>query len=483
MKKTNFLFAGILALSLLASCKNEEMKGGGSDNPGEEAIATFRIRIGGSTAARTAASSRAIATAEESRLTRLDLLVFDNAASADVSKPADGATLETISKVNLPEDGGAATAKIVTEQGKKIVVAVANNNPEGKAHFTYNNGMTWAAFKELAAEAAAVSGDGSKIDFNLAPEVDGFLMVSDPKYMDVVAGGNNSANLSLNRLSAKVQVAVATPLGTGTEFPAGVGVTFSDPLYLPFQYQTKVYPVAPAMSDGNSNVDDMVTENVPRTVTDYVGGKTPDLALFHVPGTYTLPAGEGNPGTEPDWANAKDNKVYVSENIMALARPKRNYITSLLVKLDFANIDYSDDDTGTGTGINVVYQFKTEADAKAMNANAVIAMKGVYKDPLKADEVAEAAGADHAVVSFAKPTGYYRVDLTNRNVATLPQAYSVLRNTYYQVKLTAVNSFGWPDPDDVTDPDDGGEVGEDLIEIAAEVDIVDWVTIDQEQEL
>lgn len=119
MKKTNFLFAGILALSLLASCKNEEMKGGGSDNPGEEAIATFRIRIGGSTAARTAASGRAIATAEESKLTRLDLLVFDNAASADVSKPADGATLETISKVNLPEGGGAATAKIVTEQGKK----------------------------------------------------------------------------------------------------------------------------------------------------------------------------------------------------------------------------------------------------------------------------------------------------------------------------------------------------------------------------
>ena len=48
----------------------------------------------------------------------------------------------------------------------------------------------------------------------------------------------------------------------------------------------------------------------------------------------------------------------------------------------------------------------------------MIAMKGVYKDPVKADEVAEAAGADHAVVSFAKPTGYYRVDLTNRNVGT-----------------------------------------------------------------
>ena len=479
MKKTNFLFAGILALSLLASCKNEEMKGGGSDNPGEEAIATFRIRIGGSTAARTAASSRAIATAEESRLTRLDLLVFDNAASADVSKPADGATLEAISKVNLPENGGAATAKIVTEQGKKIVVAVANNNPEGKAHFTYNNGMTWETFKKLAAEAASVSEGGTKIDFNLAPEVDGFLMVSDPKYMNVTADGNNTADLSLNRLSAKVQVAVATPLGTGTEFPAGVGVTFSNPLYLPFQYQTKVYPVVPAMSDGNNNVGN----EVPRTVTNYVGGNEPDFTMFYEPGTYTLPTGEKPEGTEPEWANAKDNKVYVSENIMALAKPKRNYITSLLVKLDFADIDYSDDDTGTGTGINVVYQFKTEADAIAKNANAVIAMKGVYKDPVKADEVAEAAGADHAVVSFAKPTGYYRVDLTNRNVGTLPQAYSVLRNTYYQVKLTSVNSFGWPTPDDVTDPDDGGEVGEDVIEIAAEVDIVDWVTIGQEQEL
>lgn len=487
MKKTNYLFAGILALGLLASCNNEEVMGGSQGSPGEEAVATFRIRIGNSTVTKGALTRAVAGTAAENKLTLLDLLVFDNNKSDDVSTPSDDATLESISSVAIPAEGGAVTAKVVTETGKKIVVAVANNDPKGTVYFAYNNGMTWKAFKELkVTNAAVLPADGVKATLNLVSDK-GFLMVSDPFFLNVTKEGPNTATLSLERLSAKVQVAVPNPLGTGGDFPADVTVTFNAPLYLPFQYQTLASPLMPIMSDGIKDVieedkagagdDDGQLKKPARTVTSHLQANMPKGPEdYYTPGRFAA-------NVEPDWGNAPDNMLYVSENIMAQARPTRNYITSLLVKLDFADVDYSNDDTGTGNGFNVVYQFKSEADAIAKNANAVIAMKGVYKDAEKADEVAQKAGADHAVIPFANPTGYYRVDLKNRDLGTLPQIYSIVRNTYYQVKLTAVNSFGWPNPEDLTKPDDNTEPGENLVEISTEVSIADWVDIDQNEEL
>lgn len=451
--KVKYFFAGVMALGLLASCVKEDTNDGGK-GPGEgalEAEATVTIKLygqGGAHPAAAAANTRAAedTTTDEGKINNLSLLVFDH-----------NGILE-----NVYPFTATGTHSIWTTTGLKSFVAVANNPAEKEnGHISWEINKTKLADFQKEVIISAAEGETAP---KLSIKDNGFLMLNETakatEMKPVINGNKNKVELTITRLAAKAQLGWNNPT-VSTDFvpkaPNGEKISFDEGTFQLANLMQKMQLTTPTQAFKND--EGKVIPPLPWTAEKY--------------------------GSADNWLAAEQDKFsgdtdksgYAPENIMFEVEPKMNEVTCMLVKTVLMLNDNADD-------LYVVAKFDNNTDFTYKHLETYISLHLTEKD---AQDKVKELGPNHRVVTYKKGVMYYRVNLANwpknDDAIDLKTAMSVKRNNFYQVSVNNILQIGWPNPDELVDPDDNRVVEDSRLDLEATIAIQDWVPVDQGADL
>lgn len=512
--KANYFLAGVMALSLLASCVKEDVGGvGGPGKEGLETEATVTIKIYGQDGTR-AVSTRAEGTdgtdgtdtgstttkGIENTLQSIDILQFMG--------QNDAATLESVTSVDLKDLNGAATEVKQTirgSEGSKTFVAIANDTTKLIKSKLVTKGdadkddqgataaTTLGAFKKLLFTAA---GEVTKPTFSrnlhiinkdAKNAIESFMMVSDLDTVtlkSMVSSLNNAnvnqVSLALTRLTAKVQMTwKGTIEGEGTKF-------------------------LPSMIDGNALEEGKISfETGKFQIMNVKPDMYPTAVETFPSAAYGDPVLGWNAALLPDtcWIDAATafngelaTSGYTTENLMFREAPQKKDATCLLVhtKLNIAGgtptglPDENPDGIALGDGTFwAIAKFTEDSEKVYRNLES---FEGIYTNYGTADTKLKtlAGTGNYSLVEFKGGTVYYRVDLLDWVKGAgkkLQEIASVQRNRFYQVAINNILALGWPKPEEVIDPDDSRPIEDPELNIEATINIAEWVNVSQDVDL
>lgn len=431
MKKIKF-YAVALAVLAMFSCSKENTNG--TDNPteGKATYANFSVQVK-SPGTYAAVPADANGVVEEQTITKLKMFIFN------------GGVLETIGDITLnPDNVGTTTLKTTT--GAKVIYAVANANDD----MTMTVGQTLDKFKTLA--VAALTADiAATGDFVMVGTINTTLT-------EQTEDQAKAAPIAINvaRAAAKVQMKYDPATVKITEQLKGA---FTLPVYQLMQMNTKMF--------------------LPRTAYELTpnGAKASQVdAATPADGTYDhlTAVTEGTYLTAAEtWDFAFANSAYTAENVNEA--PVTGNTTFTLVRLKYT--PHADEIAGTNRNLVADGTFYVVING---------ATSTIYADKTEADAAQEAITAGAEAKVYTEGQCYYRMNLRDiTKTASLQEKYCVLRNNFYKVNITEVNSIGGNSP---TDPDvivpvDPETPLETETHISADITIVPWTVVEMNEPL
>lgn len=436
MKQMRSFLAMALALTALAGCNKENEVP--DMNPGVEGVKTYAAF---SVSVKAAESTRAVtgqddnADAVEQTISTLNLFIFN------------GGVLETTGTITLGANN-VGTTTLVTTTGAKEIYAVAN----AKSDMTLAIGKTLADFKALAVNAGTT--DGATADNNIAA-TGAFVMIGKTEVTLAVQNEeyaiSNPIAITVARGAAKVQMQYNTATVT---INANLKGTFSEPKYLVAQMNTKMF------------LPRQDYELTPVGATADQADTTPDGTYDHLT---TVPA---------DMTNAKDaaaawnyqftHSFYTAENVNEA--PVTGNTTFALVQLKYvpnkSEIQGSNKDLAPDGTFYLLW-------------NKTAKTGTIYADQSEANTAQAQESSNLEVKTYTGGRCYYRVNLRDIAKTALQQKYCVLRNHFYKINITQINSLGGSsttDPDVVV-PTEPTTPLEESTYISADITIEAWNAI------
>lgn len=493
--KANFFMAGMAAFCLLASCVKETQDGkntsGTTPQPGDMAVASFKVSLsGGSQGPRTLGSKTGNGqtdegTAEEQKVSSLAILVFDKTSG----------TLAAVGEFTGAQlsQGKPMTARVSVPEGTYQAVAIANNPTAGG--FTYEipvdgttSTTTLTNFLSQPITAAKVSDDKSRIELPIAQP--GSMLMISPVSEDITVyadSENPVVALRLERLSSKVSLTFdknTIKIDEENFEPslADLGLTVADISF-----------------DSASYITGML-----RPETSGKGAEwTPDISMVN------FDLGDENNSGKIQWTDAATGaegetsiSLYVTENIQnsnasddEALKPKWKNTTHILVKtkMSIAGITDTDTENNPNGSFWALVRFTTNNSDEHIYKNIVSpnGYHGIYSsydDALNAKmdlvgEIGTDAAKYYGIVEFSAGEVAYRINLTDNTAADSRLMFSVLRNTFYQVSVSKISGIGWPvdRADELEDPTDDTPAEDKRVGIDAEVDVIPWRVVTQDE--
>lgn len=429
MKQMRSFLAIALALTALAGCNNEnEESGMNPDVKGVKTYAAFSVSVKTAENTRAATPHDDNADEVEQKITKLDLFIFN------------GGVLETTGSITLGPDNKGTTA-LATTTGQKEIYAVANAKTDMKLAV----GKTLADFKALAVKAGTTS---ATADDNIAATGE-FVMIGKTEtnltIKDESEAKRNPVAITVVRGAAKVQMQYNTATVTQNATLKGV---FSEPKYLVAQMNTKMflpregYELTPVGAN-DKRVDtnsDGTYDHLTLVPTDMTNAKDAAAA----------------------WDHTFANSFYTAENVNEA--PVTGNTTFALVQLKYTPSESEIVDKKTLTGSTFYVAIPSSGPSH------------IYADQTAAQQ---AAGDGGTVKTYDGGHCYYRVNLRDITKTELQQKYCVLRNHFYKINITQINSLGGSnttDPDVVL-PTDPTHPLEKSTYISADITVEEWNAI------
>lgn len=436
MKQMRSFLAMALALTALAGCNNEnEESGMNPDVKGVKTYAAFSISVKTAENTRAATPHDDNADEVEQKITKLDLFIFN------------GGVLETTGSITLGPDNKGTTA-LATTTGPKEIYAVAN----AKTDMTLAVGKTLADFKALAVKAGTTS---TTADDNIAATGE-FVMIGKTTttltIKDESAAKNDPVAITVVRGAAKVQMQYNTATVTQNATLKGV---FSEPKYLVAQMNTKMYlpregyELTPAGANNKQidvNPNDDTYDHLTIVPTDMTNAKDAAAA----------------------WDHTFANSFYTAENVNEA--PTTGNTTFALVQLKYAPV--SSEIAGENTTLAPDGTFYLLWNKQTKTGT-------IYADQTEANTAKQLDADNLEVKTYQGGHCYYRVNLRDITKTELQQKYCVLRNHFYKINITQINSLGGSnttDPDVVV-PTDPAHPLEESTYISADITVEEWIAI------
>lgn len=413
------------ALIALAGCNKEDaIPGMNPEVTGVPTYGAFSINVKATATTRDGDSN---ADTVELKIDSVRLFVFS------------GGVLENLGDIVVNPDTHKGATALLTTTGEKEIYAVANP----RADMTLALGTTLADFKKLAVAAAStdIAASGK---FVMIGKTTTTLLT--PKTQEQALA--NPIPISVSRGAAKVQMRYKD----GDVIVNGsLKGTFTDPKYLLAQTNTKMF----LPREGYELTPKGATAE--QTAATPAGSTYSHLAA--IPADMT-----GAKIATGDWDNTFANSCYTAENVNE--KPVSGNTTFVLVQLKYTPA--TSEITG---GALVDGTFYAACDKTTHRCTTIYATKD-------ACDAAVVLGTNLETKTYTGGLVYYRVNLRDITKTTLQEKYCVLRNSYYKVNITQINSLGG---DKTTDPDVIAPSGTNPLEtdsyISAEITVEPWNAI------
>lgn len=435
--RTNFLSA-LAIVAALTSCNNENNE----DNQpisGKSTYASFSVRVKApGTYASPATDANGVA--EEQTVTAMRLFVFN------------GGVLETMGDVAIDEVTNIGKASLKTTTGAKMIYAVANAN----ADMTMTVGQTLDQFKALAVGATS----------DVIAATGKFVMVGN---VATTLVEHSEAEALTNPIAINVARAVAKAQMQYN--PATVKVSnvvkgsFTEPHYQLAQCNTamflprEAYGLSPKGATAEQKDED--TNGTYDHLQSVKYGTPEEITAFDA--NYKIAASA--------WDFAYANSVYMAENVNE--KPVTGNSTFALVRLKYTPA--ADIIQGTDKNLN--------ADGTFYAVSKVDGGWDIYANKTEADAAQQAINATDAKV-YDKGHCYYRLNIRDITKTNLKEKYAVLRNNFYRINITEVNSIGGNSP---LDPGVIPPTPETPLEtetyITADITVMAWIAVEMNEPL
>jgi hypothetical protein len=481
MKTKSFLLSA-LAVIMLAGCSDDAQEDQGI--PGDALIGKAYLSLSLQSHA-TGSSSRANVQAkpgssEESKATNVTVLLFDE-DDVCIDVVDFSGTVVGNSGGNSQPEAQVSDAKLVPEKTKKVFVVI---NP-------YASG--WDLSKE-AVVSKLWSAINTAIDAGITNVAtnDNFMMTSagtsDKGPLTEVtvckptaytteavnaakeSAKTNAATINVDRLSAKVQVAVQSPEITK---PTGASFTFDG-------WELSVTNKSVRLYSDLVTYTGATTGAVYRRDKNYLVGEQPADESARNAAFYYLKNINSTAETMPDVAQTDGASQYCLENTMNAEAQQLGFTTKVVVKAHYspngvtANSSYFSWKGAYYTLTALKNEYKNHSVGSGLKVDLPIFLK---KAKLMAEDVIDQSAIDAAVEAlkdedFDAKTGiigrfcavryyhesvcYYDVLIRHDQAITTKMAlgrYGVVRNNWYQIELQSVSGPGTPWIPDPSDPD------------------------------
>ncbi|MDE6549455.1 MAG: Mfa1 family fimbria major subunit [Muribaculaceae bacterium] len=418
-----------------------------------------------------------LSTAEENKITKVTVHVFDEKGNLEVTK-------------NATVTSGTNTVDLEVSNGLKsiyVVSAKSNVNPSVGISLTEYENKTF----------------NSSLS-NIITEEDGFVMVgySEEQQQVMITASkddlpaSNIFNIKLVRLVAKAQVK-----NNSTVDGSAFGISFGAASFKAFQLSEKM----------------RVKHNASDVFDSYVD--TNNNGTYD---NYTLGVGEYLSAVSSDFS--ADGCAYMSENIVS--KPLSGNTTFLGIRFATTPVKYYTYDTSNKSvkestdtpvasttyyavgiqdkingmvdyalvpGSKNIITFKTEEDAQKYmtslnNGDASAITVSQTEKPMMAPSVEEEAGTapEFEVITFDKGYAYYRVNIAHEDTSgdTPKQKKMVMRNRFYKVNINSVKSLGFSS-DELLRPKNPEAVldAEGHSWISASISVEEWKEVKQDVDL
>lgn len=445
--KTKFkyvMMAAVLAAGF-TSCSEKDDNGGGPEVQGKTTSMTIKFSAPAETYA---SNGDPNAIADETALGRAAVFVYSTAGAYQTSKllDKDAFTYDAGNKVYN------ATTTVEATTGEKLIY-VGINLPAGMVDEIKSGGVYAAnTLSNPNVLYSAMAADGS---------TGGFAMFNEniEKHDLDVDPAQNVFTINVKRMAAKVSVQEATGL-----VKTGVSrTTIGDLSFCMGLLNTKIYPMqklnGSTVVDPNYTPTNMPNANEqPSYYQDFVNEFRSSTSVPVDDAAYLA---VDNASTAADARKVK----YAPENTSERHYRGESTFASVRAKFIPNNIASYDGTTLT----------ETANSSEHANIYLVVTAGAEHFYFTDKDE-AEAYAGDSAgsiLYHYKDSYCYYTVFLNKAG------SNDVLRNDYYAVSITAINSIGYPDPE-VVDP--GREISKDT-QITVNVTVEPWNMVDDPQVL
>ncbi|GHU58646.1 hypothetical protein FACS189411_14420 [Bacteroidia bacterium] len=434
MKKMFKFFMTVAAIAAITSCSNEEIISGEGTVASSER-ATLSVTISGGSQA-TRAIDDLNANTEELKASKATIFVFND---QNVYQ-ADTTVILGTSGIDVGNNKYKVEFHVPTGANKRVYVAL--NFSDAMKNAVKSSGLTAMTY--------AIAGQENLfyVSYNTTPNYGTYF--GNPMFnegivtTDVVQGAANSANVTVERLTAKITVVKETnsPLAKGNITTSNAIFSNSDIKFAMGNKNTKILP----MKEQTSWIDPNWDGNLSLYSSDFqhefeIKGKQYnqwDDAQFIVVDDQITPE--------------RDRKTkYAFENTHELAQEGEVTYAAIAVKFTPEKIATSFDG-GTNTPITTPYTTGSKADDSVfvvIDNNAYY----YYADSLEAkkhttylNNLPGATGVSHT--TYCNLTCFYRVWL-NSNPSS--KEYQTKRNEFYSIGLSDINRLGDPYPE-IDDP-------------------------------
>jgi hypothetical protein len=451
--KTKFYAILLLVAMSLAACKKEPR----TDGPGgeEQGTAKLTLKIKQARGIVTYTADDPNATDEESIVNRVDVFIFDNGApygiihraitaAADIYvNPADklGEGLKPIELLNVK------TGSKRIYVGINLTTAIVNRIVDNYAFLTdgisFNAGniapySTDQLFNHLVGTAVTVgSNDANLVMFNTFDFDD--AVPANRNILDITDAGPNAITVNVSRMLAKVAVkadedlSLVVPGGTLSSLRFTAGRTNNRLKLAPLKNFIDGNWNSQLAADYNLNAVDVVDQPYENGV---INPANTDWA------------------TDFDFEAAATPKIYLPENTSELHRHNDVSFVSLRAVFTPSN---DGEPLGFGTTPTVTGAFPagTFYAVFSNDPGAVLTPTpgmAIHYFPSTDEAAADAFATAHSGVKLTYTGGlcYYRIYLNaSGNGTTSGNPYDVLRNVFYKVNITKINTIGTSHPDHI----------------------------------
>lgn len=438
MKKMVKFFMTVAAIAAITSCSNEEIiSGEGTVASSERATLSVTIS-GGSQATRALGDSNA--NTEELKVSNATIFVFNdqNVYQAD--------TTVVLSNHAVAGTDNAYKVEFHVPTGANKRVYVALNFSDAMKNAVKSSGLTAMTYAIVGQENLFY------VSNNTTPNYTTY--VGNPMFNEsivttnVVQGATNSANVTVERLTAKITVVKETgsPLATGNITTSNAIFSNSNIRFAMGNKNTKILP----MKEQTSWIDPNWDGNLGLYGSDFqhefeVYGKQYDqwnMTQFIV---------------VDDQTTAEKNRKtkYAFENTHKFAQMGEVTYAAIAVEFTPEQIATSFDLGGTNAPTTITYTSGTKAEDSVfvvIDNNAYY----YYVDSLEAKKhttyLSSLPGVTAGVsyTTYCNLTCFYRVWL-NSGVASSSKEYQAKRNEYYSIGLSDIDRLGDPYPE-IDDP-------------------------------
>ncbi len=472
------------ALSMgFTSCNKDNEGGDGGDGGKISGKDTYmQITISQSAAPGTYADDDN-ASVNESKFSSVDIFIYDEGAQAlEVHTTLDAAAFDKVATPGNTENWTMKNnSKITCKTGTKRVLAALNITP-GRAQAIANKGyniFTESQFDVTvygAGDDALVDLAGRGIAMFSVGTITANLVTTD--HADYPTA--NTVPLPVQRLVSKVTMQQAGSLNLVTS-----GGTFSDLQFAMATTNKKTYLLRDWGAAGSGAVKDHNWESNSFNVADF-NAAYPSTTFAAADYKVVAASGVDVKDLDAHYCPENTSKDFLHKEVTA-AVVRCKYLPATVIV--YAN--------GTDNAAGYIDEATTVASAQTFYT---VSLQGGGKKYFFDPAIAAAYQGDNAG-STLDPTYqegycYYRVYLNpkaaarktfidNNALATVPQAngavgpYDVIRNAFYKVTISKIVGPGNPTPEPRT-PDEPVSVPTD---ITANIDIVHWDMVDQDEEL